>query len=630
MCGIAGIIAGQADVDAVASLERMLSRITHRGPDDFGIDAFVKGKDYSISEPSSKIKLHSTSEDVADVLLGHRRLSIIDTSSAGHQPMHDFSGETSIVFNGEIYNYLELKEDIGEEYPWRTHSDTEVLLAAYRKWGVDMFSKLDGMFAITLYDRKRQVVVAARDIANIKPYYYHYYTHSKKFFFASEPQAIVTGMGTALKFDSTYLAEFMLLAISDHDQGCMIDGVSQLRGGSYLELDLRTFDLSEKRFYTPSHTTFSTNPVEFEERFKQAVSRQLRADVKVGTSLSGGIDSSAVVYTVGDILRSQNDPYNALTFTFPNFPDDEADLAKKVAANSGIQWHAVEPDMSTMANDLEGMIINMGEPFSSLSMFAQYKVMEHAQKLGIKVMLDGQGGDELYLGYPRMAQRVMMMYLKRANLSKFMREMKGLKENLSIPYWQAIAGNIYFNSKAIAYTRRHRAMAEFLDTDYLAHARKETISDFYAPKSVREKQEDELFKYCLPRLLRYGDRNAMGFGIEARVPHLSNLMIDKALNMPVIEKVNDGWTKLVLREYLNGKVPDEITWNKVKKGFNVPQEFWIKQLNAKMQDWVDGLPSDTPVNKSKLRDTLNNAPGNHFLWPVMSVVALNQLSGIKF
>lgn len=629
MCGIAGVITGSGAQETLSQLDNMLRQIEHRGPDDFGIEAFSKSSS-SIVGSNVKTEVHSQPENVADVFLGHRRLSIIDTSSAGHQPMNDASGSLTIVFNGEIYNYLELKNQIGDEYPWSTHSDTEVVLAAYRKWGTEMFAKFDGMFAISLYDREKQMVVFARDKMNIKPFYYHYSHAANLFLFASEPRPVANALNSELKFNSRFLAEFMVLAISDHDEGCMIDQVSQLRGGNYLELDLKSFKLSSKAFYKPSSEAYNPSEDDFSHRFKRSVELQLRADVQVGTSLSGGIDSSAIACTVGQLLKNDSSSYSALTFTFPNFPNDEAELAKMVASNSGINWQAVEPDLNSMPQDLETMIQNMGEPFGSLSMFAQYKVMEQANKMGIKVMLDGQGGDELYLGYPRMAQRVMIKYLKDGKLVKFAKEMIGLKENLSIPYWQSIAGNVYFNSKAIAYTRRFRAMSEFIDPSYLENANKEVIADFYSPKPIREKQEDELFKYILPRLLRYGDRNSMAFGVESRVPHLSNLMVDQALNLPLDQKVSGGWTKLILRKYLEGKVPNDITWNKVKKGFDVPQEFWITQLSSRMLEWVDGLSNDVPLNKEKLKATIKDSPSNHFLWPVMSVVALNQLSQIKF
>jgi asparagine synthase (glutamine-hydrolysing) len=564
------------------------------------------------------------------VVLGHKRLSIIDTSQSSHQPMYDQTGRYAIVFNGEIYNYPELRKEIGGQYPWRTSGDTEVLLACFALWGEKMLGRLDGMFAFVILDTHQSTVFMARDVVGIKPLYYYQEPSSGMLLFASEPAAISKALPGPARFDARYFSEFLLLGVSDHAEGCMIQDVKQLRGGSFMRYDLKKKDLVIGRYYTPIRRERRISQEEFNELLYRAVQRQMRADVKVGTSLSGGIDSSAVVSTVGEILAGAKETYSALTFSFQGFESDESDLARRIAETNGIAWVPVEPEISNIGSDLERMIGIIGEPFSSLSMFAQYKVMEKARAIGIKVMLDGQGGDELYLGYPRMAQRVGFEYLVKGKIGPFIREWQGLKTNLSIPLWQSLAGQFYFNNYRIAFPRRLKANERYVDRDYLNLADQDLVEDFYAPKSVREKQEDELFRYCLPRLLRYADRNSMASSVEARVPHLSNLMIDVALEMPLDQKVSRGWTKLILREYINGRVPDEVTWNKVKRGFDVPQQFWVTQMKKQLTAWVDQLPDDGPLKKENLRLDLENNPGSKFLWPVLSAAALHKISGIEF
>lgn len=628
MCGLAGILGVEehALTEAVSMTKRMLDRIRHRGPDDEGLELIGP-----VGTKSANNLVHRLIPEMpVSVIFGHRRLSIIDPTIKSHQPMYDHTGRYAIVFNGEIYNYLELKTEIGDSYPWRTNGDTEVLLACYALWGGEMLSKLDGMFAFAILDSQASTVFMARDVVGIKPFYYRVDPSSGILKFASEPSAISSALPCTPSFDSRYFSEFLLLGVSDHAEGCMIEGIKQLQGGSYMCYDLRKRSISIGRYYSPSRQENRISSGDFNELLSLAIKRQMRADVKVGTSLSGGIDSSAVVSTVGEILNGAKESYSALTFSLPGFESDESELARSIAGTNGINWVPVEPVLADLNKDLERMIGIIGEPFSSLSMFAQYKVMEKARHLGIKVMLDGQGGDELYLGYPRMTQRVAFEYLGKGNLSGFFREWQGLKTNLSIPLWQSLAGQLYFNNYRIAFPRRMKANERYVDKDYLNQADKNLIRDFYAPKSIRLKQEDELFRYCLPRLLRYADRNSMASSVEARLPHLSNLMIDVALDMPLDQKVNGGWSKYILREYINGRVPDEVTWNKVKRGFDVPQEFWIKHLKQQLTDWVDHLPDDGPMKKNNLRKDILENQGNKFLWPVLSAVALHKISGIKF
>jgi asparagine synthase (glutamine-hydrolysing) len=311
-----------------------------------------------------------------------------------------------IVFNGEIYNYIELKAILKSDYTFHTSSDTEVLLAAYQKWGVDMLSKLDGMFGFAIYDKNNRTIFAARDAVGIKPFYYS--KTDKEFFFGSETKVVLKGLNERGYLDFEHTSEFFVLGVSDHDDGTFIKQVKQLKGGHYLKLNIDNGDILIKQYWTSKRELREARVDDFDEYLKvatQAISRQLRSDVPLGSSLSGGIDSSTIVTLAGKILGSSAKNYKALTFTFPDFEDDESDYATMVAKNSGIEWFEVIPSMESLSTDLQNMVINMGEPFSTLSMFAQYKVMEKASQLGLKVMLDGQGGDELYLGYERMAQR---------------------------------------------------------------------------------------------------------------------------------------------------------------------------------------------------------------------------------
>lgn len=625
MCGIAGFFNRNAqkrfeEVDA--TMDGMLKRIAHRGPDDFGKYYFTE-----LTEEGErpKCKIQRAVKDQWTLGLGHTRLSIIDTSEHGRQPLESTDGQIVLIFNGEIYNYLELKTEL--DYPWQTKTDSEVIIAAYLAWGESMLTRFDGMFSFVLFDKRKNLLFGARDVAGIKPMYYH--EEEGNFFFGSQPEVILSGANIAPRWNSTYLAEFLLMGISDHDTGTMIQGVHQLKGGHAFHYDLKNSTLSTFPYHHFSHPEKAVDDRDFMQSMTEAFARQLRSDVPLGTSLSGGIDSSTIASVISSKLPKGHS-YSALTFTSSNFADDESELAKIVATNAGLDWVAVEPDGQRLREDIIAMIRNMGEPFSSLSMFAQYQVMKKANELGIKVMLDGQGGDELYMGYPRVAMRVYGHYLGKGKVLKAFQELHGIHQNLSVPYSTALLGPLYFGSKNIALTRKRNVLSKFVDADYLNTYREEVAEDLFANKPIQEKQFDEFYKYCLPRLLRYADRNSMGFAVESRVPHLANPLIDMALALPVEQKVNQGWTKYTVRKNMQGIVPDEILWSRVKRGFDIPQSFWVGQIQKELTEWVTRLPGDTPFRKENILQEIQTNGGNTLLWPVLSAIALHEINNVRF
>ena len=610
------------------NLAPMLQQIVHRGPDDYGATLHGFGTE------QNDAKWHYSPAEIANasIALGHRRLSILDLSEHGRQPMLNADNQTEIVFNGEIYNYIELREELKQShgFQFKTGSDTEVLLRCYQVWGMDMLPRLDGMFSFVLLDKAKGELYAARDMAGIKPFYYFF--SDNILVFGSEPKALHTFPGITKQFDATRLAEFLLMGVCDFDEGSFFNEIKQLQPAHFLKYNLKNFELSTKRYWNfPTNTsTFSDYPAKFFELATTAVSRQLRSDVPVGTSLSGGIDSGAIAVLAGKQLGEKAKNYNALTFSFPGFPNDESGMARDIATSAGLAWHEIIPSLDTIESDLERMISNMGEPFGTLSMFAQYKVMEKARQLGIKVMLDGQGGDELYLGYPRLAQRTMMQYLGGGNIPKFFKEWTGLKKNLSIPLHTSLLGNLYFNSGTVALGRKRPMVAKYVKGELLELVRKDLIEDFFAPKSLLAKQQDEFGKYVLPRLLKYADRNSMAFSVESRVPHLSVPMLEFAFSLPLAWKVNSGWTKYVVRKGMSGHLPDHILWSNVKRGFDIPQSFWIEKMKPTLKTWVNEAPDDIPFHKQEILKALDQKPGDKHLWPVISTLALNRLLNTKF
>ncbi|MCB0722458.1 MAG: asparagine synthase (glutamine-hydrolyzing) [Ignavibacteriae bacterium] len=633
MCGIAGYIEfskdGLCKGRPYELLDRMIDTINHRGPDDFGMSFHGYGLRENISE-SSKVNLYP--DDKFTFAFGHRRLSIIDLSENGRQPMTNRDKSVEVNFNGEIYNYIELREELSKDRQFYTETDTEVIIASYEKWGTDMLGKFDGMFAFTLYDRNEQKIICARDPVGIKPFYYN--CSKKGFVFGSEPRTVLTGLDINGSIDKVRTSEFLIMGITDFDEGTFYSEVSQLPGGCYLEVDICGEMKGPFKYWTPPIDIFGGKHdfvSETKENIFTSVKRQLRADVCVGTSLSGGIDSGTIVSTAGEVLKNGADNYNTLTFSYPGFEDDESRFAFSIAEHSGMRWNPVIPAEEDLSSDLKKMIIAMGEPFSTLSMFAQYKVMEKASDMGIKVMLDGQGGDEVYLGYPRVAQRVIIEYLKKFKLSSFFREWIGLKKHASVSLSRSLFGNVFFRSPSVAVNRNINRLKQYASEELLSHYRDSVANEVYSADDIFAIQNNELTKYCLPRLLRYADRNSMAFGVESRVPHLSKIMLDYALRLPLDWRVRNGWTKYSVRKAMEGKLPKEILWSNQKKGFPVPQKFWVEKLRNSIEETL--LSRDELgkfINIDNVISSIENGRGEEaYLWRAISVGMWISLMGVK-
>lgn len=628
MCGIAGFVEFRKDslsrgnpFDRISS---MLKTVEHRGPDDMGICLYG----YSMDISKDNVRVYPESRH--QIALGHNRLSIIDLSQKGHQPMRNGNGSIEIIFNGEIYNYIELKQKLSSVMNFYTDSDTEVLLAMYEKYGSDMLNMIDGMFSFAILDKRDNKLLCARDVMGIKPFYYHLRTDF--FVFGSEPSTVLKGLNITGSVNKAKISEFLLTAVSDHDEGTSYNEVKQLRGGNLLELDLEKGSSKSRKYYN-----FKLNPIESNDysaglydMMKQSVSRQLRADVQVGTSLSGGIDSGTIVTLAGEILGGTSSNYSTLTFSFPGFDNDESENAKIIADNAGMRWLPVIPDTKTLKTDLERMMMRIGEPFTTLSMFAQYKVMEKARENGIKVMLDGQGGDEVYLGYPRLAQRVMKEYLFKGNIPGFLKEWTGLKKNATVSYVNSLLGNFFFTSPEAIIKINKKRLKPFVSKDLLNSFDNDFLNSLSFSGNIVEDQLAEMNKYILPKLLKYADRNSMAFSVESRVPHLSVPLTEYALNMPLNWKIRNGWTKYAVRKAMSGRMPDNIIWNRKKLGFDIPQKFWVELLKDDITIWLNEGSMNELINVDQVTKAMESGDaGKPFLWRVISTGCWIRLMNVK-
>ena len=371
MCGIAGILQTDGREVSRSALDRMVARLEHRGPDDVG---------------------HAFGESWG---LGHRRLAVLDLSSGGRQPM--VLGGLVLVYNGEVYNYRELRaelEPLGHEF--HSSSDTEVVLHAYQEWGEECLTRFVGMWALGLIDRNRGVLFLARDRFGVKPLYYA--QPDGRFLFASEcPALLEANIARTIDLDS--LSAYLVTGLTDHSERTFYDSIRQLPPGSRARLDLRSGSFAVERYYDVA-TTLSGEPgsvADYCRALEDSVRLRLRSDVPVGTCLSGGLDSSTVAALASreahDLGRGR---LHAVTAGVEAGAPDETPFARAVVEHCDLAWDVVTPTIETVERDLETALLAQGEPVGGPSVFLQYCVMERARERGLKVMLDGQGGDETY------------------------------------------------------------------------------------------------------------------------------------------------------------------------------------------------------------------------------------------
>jgi asparagine synthase (glutamine-hydrolysing) len=586
VCGLFGVVKAPPSLLDRSRVERLFTLLHHRGPDDRG---------WLVLEGEA-VRRGSAAADLAgDVALLHTRLSILDLSPAGHQPMSTADGRYHLSFNGEIYNYIELRgelESLGHEFVSGT--DTEVLLAAYAQWGTACLERLIGMFAFAVVDVARRVLVLARDHFGIKPLFYA--PLQGRLAFASEIPPLLELPGVSRRADAQRVYDYLRWARVDHGAGTMFAGIRQVRPAHYLELSL---DAPERIVELPywhlepepvDRLTLDEAAERVRELFLDNVRIHLRSDVPVGAAFSGGVDSSANVMA----MRFLNGKALEL-HTFSYIADDpavnEERWMKLVAREAGVVAHTVEASPQELMTDLDRLIEIQAEPFASTSMYAQYRVFRLAREAGIKVTLDGQGADELFAGYrPYLADRIAGL-LVRGRWITAARLVSALSQlpDASPGGMLARAVGTSLPAALEAPARRltgHPLVPGWLDGDWLA-SHDVVLAD--PARTVRGNLREyrlETIRTGLRELLRYEDRNSMAWSIESRVPFLTPALAEFAAGMPDDYLIAaDGTGKLVLRQSLRGLVPDPILDRQDKIGFNTPETSWLLALES----WVDSV-----------------------------------------
>lgn len=569
MCGIAAIVdKGELYKDGL--IRQMTEIISHRGPDYSGEMSLCDGR----------------------VILGHRRLSILDLSELGKQPML-YAGRYCITYNGEIYNYKELKVELcSKGYSFKSNTDTEVIMAAYDYWGKECLNKFNGMWAFVLVDLANNSVFIARDRFGVKPLYYRQ-SLSGVVAFASEIKQFTVLPDWSAKINGQRAYDYLRWGQSDHTSETMFDGVNQIGAGEALEVrldDVGTYDKLPiyKWYHLPyqySEASYEDNVKKFKELFFDAVNIRLRSDVSVGSCLSGGLDSSSIVCTVNDILKDSHKQEQQYTVSAASRVKkyDEKEYVDAVLNEREISGLFIYPEFDQLFDSLDEIIWHQDEPFGSTSIFAQWNVFLCAAANDLKVMLDGQGADEQLAGYHAYFAPLFTSLLKKGALFQLINE---IRETDKIHGY-----NILFALKGIfsemlpegvcnlyrRYRTHNDIAPSWINMDKLkATPHNPTIDSGEKAENIRQLSLAQLTSSNLQKLLHWEDRDSMAHSIETRLPFLDYRLVEFVLRLPDDYKIKNGVTKKILREAMKGILPEAIRMRMDKMGFVTPEEYWIR------------------------------------------------------
>ena len=560
MCGIAGLVEKKAANLEHAVLEDMSLKIAHRGPDGAGLQVF---------EPEK-------------LGLAHRRLAIIDLSEAAAQPM-SFSERYCMVFNGEIYNYLEIKADLEKQgCQFSTQSDAEVLLQAYAYYGEQCLSYLDGMWAFCIFDREAQTLFCARDPFGVKPFYF--LNNDAHFGFASEIKALLSIPSYKAKANPKAILDFLAQAQIELEAEGFFKDIFELLPGTSLLYSLTDHSYKQQAYKTHQEAPFSSIRVALE----QTLTRRLRADVPVGFCLSGGLDSSTLLGLANQMQKTNKvESLSAGIYAFTavhDSPLDERSWAQQMIDQTQVNWIQKEVTAPDLLSKLQDLIYHQDIPLLSCSTYAQSAVMEAASDQQIKILIDGQGGDELFAGYQVFYPTFFKELLLRGRIKPFIKEWKKLSNsstttNYILKEWAQDVLSILPTTITNGIYQRKKVAFQYLKI--IPPLKRKRYNKLQAHlKAYREGP-------ALKGLLRWEDRCSMQYSIESRTPFADALFLVKEVEkLSATKLIHEGWSKHALRQSMEDILPETITWRKDKKGFSVPQGAWLKETK---NYWIELL-----------------------------------------
>jgi asparagine synthase (glutamine-hydrolysing) len=628
MCGIAGFVSTSGIGSSV--LFRMNNLAKHRGPDDEGYVVYstnndkleiFKGDDTdrnALAHPSLIASKHIVDDNGSwNVGFGHRRLSIIDLSANGHVPMSDESGRYWITYNGEVYNFLELKDELIKlGIGFTTDSDTEVVLKAFIQWDVKAFQKFKGMWALAIFDRAKKRVLLCRDRFGIKPLYY-IISKEGDFFFSSEIKQFAPIPGWKNEINPAKVIDFLASGIADHTSETMFKNVKQVLHGELITVEfsergLVDLNISNSQWYTLGHQVSKSRAKrgnrdlfdEFRQRFSTSIAQHLRSDVPLGFCLSGGLDSTAIVSEVDFQQSIEQHPAQLQVFTVlsddPRY-NEEKWVNEVLSNKKSLKGHSVVPSMNELFHQLDKIIWHQDEPFQSSSILLQWSIFKLVKDENIKVVLDGQGADEQLGGYSGFFIFRLSSLLKRLNLLEYVKEVNAISSIHRIRKAELLKNTLInlipqkFRQQIFTKSR----IPKWLNFSKLVKKVLHPHINLKSSTCIREESIKQLSGGNLQRLLHWEDRNSMAFSIESRVPFLDHELVEFSIALPDYYKIYRGITKGVMREACRDILPKAIYTRTDKIGFMPAEEIWMRenaqiirsQLEMAVND-LNGLVND--------------------------------------
>lgn len=578
MCGINGFIVKKGPAPHTQNwLQKANTIIRHRGPDGDGF-ALFSNSGYSVYYDQIKPKQTQSfcyipqkpfeiSSEHFKVGFSHRRLAILDTSAAGHQPMCDVSQRYWITYNGEIYNYIEIRNElIALGYCFYTQSDTEVILQAFAHWNTQALNRFKGMFAFALYDTENACVYFCRDGLGVKPLYY--FNTPEALFFSSEQKTFTQSGLLSVRAHPAAQQHFLLNGEPETPQCNFFEQVTEHLPGTISVFQLNTNTINTSTFFNisdiqvPVAQNYAIVTNETRKKVELSIVQHMRSDVAIGTCLSGGLDSSIILNVMA---KYHPKPLHCFTARFSGSSADEWSYAQAASKSLNVHAIAVEPQQDEFNRDLNSMLYALDAPIWDTSTYAQFRVMQAAQTQGIKVVLDGQGADELYAGYDHYFISYWRYLLSNFKIFKAIKHLQNSHKSIPQPFILLFKDVI---KQHFLPPTAHR----YLNSDYLASYK----PDIQDPVSVLASQKHDLTQQRLFSFLRCEDRCSMWHSVESRTPFSDDPdLIYHALKISDEAKFRFGIRKSVLRDAFADLIPSAIYNRTDKKGFETPFETWF-------------------------------------------------------
>jgi len=574
MCGITGYFSYKTKINTQKYYQAHL-KIAHRGPDDEGF-IYQNSKnqiEHLIGDDTiDELKIEKEfiyHKEASSLILGHRRLSIIDLSSHGHQP---FSFDNLyLVYNGEIYNYIELRDELKElGYKFETDSDTEVFLKAYHCWGVEAFNKFNGMWASAIYDTRENTLLLTRDRFGIKPLYYSFIDDN--LIFGSEIKFVASFMDK-LYPNEQMIYEYLRFNYINHTEQTCFKDIFQLEPNSYMYISKTGKSIGN--YWTLQAKQSSKERIE--EELDKAIKLRMRSDVEVGSLLSGGIDSSTLLGIINDKqYRTKFQTFSAV-FKEKDF-SEKCYIDKFTTENIKLEKHFIYPKAEKLVSMIDELIYTQEEPFRSLAVFSQYEIYRYIQKnTKTTVLLNGQGADEIFTGYSEHYLIYLLELLRTLKIKVFLKEFNALKKNRNLSTYMLLK-QLFIN----VVSHHFRPIDKYkIFTKKFKYLKRKKFKNL-----LKNSLYQNLTFSALREYLRYEDKNSMRFSLESRLPFLDVKLVESAFALENNNKIQNGVSKIILREIAKGKIPDETLKRKDKMGFVSPQEIWQRNI---LKDEMDKI-----------------------------------------